>query len=176
MYPEKRLLFLCEACEAVKSMVPQFELIVIGAGPDAEIVKEFAATRDWVHYVGPKFGLERVPYFSVSQILLMPGLVGLSVLDSFALGTPMITTKYPFHSPEIDYLEDGENGLISNDNLTNYAQTVRDALADPGILSSLRNKGRISAQRYTVEAMVSNFAEGILKAMDAPPRDRTLAQ
>ena len=168
MYPEKRLPFLFEACEIVRQTIPQFELILIGAGPDSRLAEDFAATRDWVHYVGPRFSLERVPYFSLSHVFLMPGLVGLAVLDSFALGTPIITTKYPFHSPEIEYLENGRNGLISEDNIPAYAQSVIDAIRDPLLLPFLRDNATKDAEKYTVEAMVSNFADGILKVIDAP--------
>jgi len=166
MYSEKRLPFLFEACERVRSIIPEFELVLIGAGPHAGLVKEFAASREWVHYVGPKFGLEKVPLFSVSDVFLMPGLVGLAVLDSFALGTPLITTNFPFHSPEIEYLESGRNGLISDDNIAAYAETIVDALKNPRMLRCLRENGRKDIANYTVEAMVSNFAGGILKALD----------
>ncbi|MBB6145196.1 glycosyltransferase involved in cell wall biosynthesis [Silvibacterium bohemicum] len=168
MYPEKRLDFLFEACETVRREVPGFELILIGAGPDARIAEEFAATRPWVHYVGPMFGLERVTYFSLAEIFLMPGLVGLAVLDSFALGTPIVTTKYPFHSPEIDYVTDRQNGLISDDDVSAYARAVTGALTDPGLLPYLRDKAQQSAQTYTVEAMAAKFAAGVLQAIQAP--------
>ena len=168
MYSGKRLPFLFEACERVRKAIPQFELILIGAGPDSKLVEDFARGRDWVHYVGPKFSLDKVPYFSLSQAFLMPGLVGLAVLDSFALGTPIITTKYPHHSPEIEYIENGRNGLISEDDVSAYAKAVIEAIADPRILSRLRNNARTDAEKYTVEAMVSNFVGGILKVIDAP--------
>jgi glycosyltransferase involved in cell wall biosynthesis len=168
MYPEKRLPFLFEACDKVRKTMPQFELILIGAGPDSTLVKDFARDRDWVHYVGPKFGLDRVPYFSLSHAFLMPGLVGLAVLDSFALGTPIITTKYPRHSPEIEYVENGRNGLIAEDDVSAYAQAVIEAIADPQMLPHLRTNARKDAEKYTVEAMVSNFVGGILKVLDMP--------
>jgi glycosyltransferase involved in cell wall biosynthesis len=168
MYPEKRLPFLFKACEIVRQVLPQFELILIGAGPDSRLADDFARSRDWVHYVGPKFSLDKVPYFSLSHAFLMPGLVGLAVLDSFALGTPIITTKYPHHSPEIEYLENGRNGLTSEDDVTAYAQTVIDAIVDPQMLPCLRNNARKDADKYTVEAMISNFVGGILKVINAP--------
>lgn len=169
MYTEKRMSFLLKACEIVRQANPQFELILLGTGPDAALVKSFAAEHPWVHYAGPKLGLERVPYFAVSQVLLMPGAVGLVVLDSFALGTPIITTTYPFHGPEFEYIDNGVNGLISDDNLVSYARAVVDAIANPSALCSLEMRARQSATKYTVEAMVSNFTSGVLQALDSPP-------
>jgi glycosyltransferase involved in cell wall biosynthesis len=168
MYPDKRLPFLFEACEKVREVIPEFDLILIGAGPDSTLVEDFARSRDWIHYVGPKFSLDRVPYFSLSHAFLMPGLVGLAVLDSFALGTPIITTKYPRHSPEIEYIENGRNGLISEDDVSAYAEAVIEAIADPRVLPRLRKNARKDAEKYTVEAMISNFVGGILKVIAAP--------
>jgi glycosyltransferase involved in cell wall biosynthesis len=168
MYPEKRLPFLVEACKLIRQTIPDFEVILIGAGQDEGIVRDFAATHPWAHYLGPKFGLDRVPYFAISDLFLMPGLVGLAVLDSFALGTPMVTTDYPFHSPEIEYLEDGFNGLISQNSIESYAQKVIDTLQSATLLPTLRANAATSADLYTVEAMVGNFGNGILAAMEAP--------
>jgi glycosyltransferase involved in cell wall biosynthesis len=173
MYAEKRLPFLFEACDTVKRRVHDFRVILIGAGADARLAIEFAAARDWVHYVGPKFGTERIPYFAISDVFLMPGLVGLAVLDSFALGTPIVTTKYPFHSPEIEYLEHGKNGLISEDNVSSYSQAVIDLVLDPYKLRSPRENARHSGEKYSVEAMISNFAEGIVRALASELRTRS---
>ena len=42
---------------------------------------------------------------------LLPGAVGLGVLDSFAFDVPLVTVDLPYHGPEIDYVRDGENGV-----------------------------------------------------------------
>ncbi|RMD61178.1 glycosyltransferase, partial [Candidatus Parcubacteria bacterium] len=112
MYREKRLDFLVQVCDKIKQRVPEFQMLFLGAGPEAEKVQEAARRRDWVHYVGPKFGKERLVFFKLADVLLMPGLVGLVILDSFATQTPMITTNFPYHSPEIEYLQSGDNGLM----------------------------------------------------------------
>ena len=173
MYPEKRLPFLFEACDVVKRRVPNFKVTLIGAGPDARLANEFASGRDWVNYVGPKFGTDRIPYFALSDIFLMPGLVGLAVLDSFALGTPIVTTKYPYHSPEIEYLEHGKNGLISENDTSSYAQAIIDLILDPSKLQSLRENALRAVAKYSVETMISNFAQGIVRALARELRTRS---
>jgi len=99
----------------------------------------------------------------------MPGLVGLVVVDSFALGVPMVTTDYPFHSPEIDYLKNDENGLIVNcgQSAEVYAAAVARLLQDPARLERLRQGALASAPQYTIENMVANFAEGVVRALEA---------
>jgi glycosyltransferase involved in cell wall biosynthesis len=138
---------------------------VIGSGPDAYLVEEAAQHRKWLHYVGPKFGIEKVKYFKISSLFLMPGLVGLAVLDSFALETPTITTKYPFHSPEIEYLEEGVNAMITEDNVESYAQAVIEMLLHEHKRKVLVQGCKKAAAKYTIEQMAENFANGIIKCL-----------
>ena len=114
----------------MREAVPDFHLLIIGAGPDAGIAEAAAAELPWVHYAGPKFGAEKTALASLGRVFLMPGLVGLGVLDSFAYGTPMVTTDIPYHSPEIEYLRHGENGLIVADDVRTYAEAVTELLTD----------------------------------------------
>ena len=130
IYAEKRIGFLLEAAQQIRKKIPDFTLLVIGEGPERDLVREAAAEYPWIHDLGPMRNDEKLPYWMLSSLLLMPGLVGLVVVDSFALGVPMITTDYPFHSPEIDYLENGVNGLVvkCGDSVERYSEVVADLL------------------------------------------------
>lgn len=167
MYPEKRLEFLLKACIQIRRDISDFEMIFIGAGPEAKKVKAAADKFEWIHYVGPKFDDGKVPYFMLSRLFLMPGLVGLSILDAFALETPLITTNIPYHSPEIDYLVNGLNGVIvreSNDPSL-FASQVSRLLKDDKAREKLIAGCRAARGKYTIEEMVERFAEGIIKAL-----------
>lgn len=170
LYREKRLPFLIEACQLIRRDISDFELIVIGKGPEADYIECSARQFPWIHFVGPKSDEEKVPYWMLSRLLLMPGLVGLVVLDSFALGVPMITTDYPYHSPEISYLEDGKNGLIVEPwpDAEEYARRTVELFRDPERIERLARQALADADRYSVERMSANFADGVLKALAAP--------
>jgi glycosyltransferase involved in cell wall biosynthesis len=170
MYKEKRLEFLLQACRQLRERIPNFEIIFVGAGPDAHKVQRASMADRWMHYVGPKFDSDRVPYFKMADVFLMPGLVGLAVLDSFALETPMVTTQIPFHSPEIEYLKDGENGLITENTVSKFVVGVQKVISSHELLSRLKAGCRRSASQYGVEYMVNNFAEGIERALATPRR------
>ena len=161
MYKEKRLDFLLATCEMIRQNIPGFEMIFIGAGPDGNKVKKAAEIHKWIHYLGPKFGVERVPYFKLADVFLMPALVGLAILDTFAMQTPIITTNYPFHGPEIEYLVNGKNGLMVSYTLEEYSQKVIEILNNEVFLQELREGCRVSAFQYTLENMVFNFVKGI---------------
>lgn len=165
IYKEKRIDFLLEACRRIKKLAPGFEVVLIGAGPEAEKIKRFQAGRHWVHYLGPRFGGERVPYFKMAQGFLMPGAVGLSILDCFALETPMVTTPWAHHGPEIEYLIHGENGIVSGDSVEEFAAAFVKTVQEKETLKRLRMGCRKGAQQYTLENMVGNFGEGIEKAL-----------
>lgn len=167
MYEEKRLSFLLEAAQYVRRDLPDFELILLGSGPEREIVEKAAAHHSWIRYVGPKFDSEKVPYFALSKLQLMPGLVGLAVLDSFALAVPLVTTDVPFHSPEIEYLVDGYNGAIvrGSPSPRDYAEQVTRLLKDEPARRRLVHGARESATLYTVETMADRFADGVVSAL-----------
>lgn len=170
LYSNKRLEFLIEAAKQIREQVRDFELIVVGDGPDRRIVTDAAANNHWIHDVGPKNDEQKVPYWALSRLLLMPGGVGLVVLDSFALGVPMVTTDTCLHGPEIDYLKSGENGLMveCGESVNAYADAVVALLRDEDRLGRLRQGALASATEYTIEKMACNFADGVMQALAAP--------
>lgn len=167
IYEEKRIAFLVEACRRIRQLIPDFELVVIGTGVQADLIKAAAFEETWIKYVGPKFDRDKVPYFALAKVALMPGLVGLAVLDSFALEVPLVTTDIDFHSPEIEYLEDGINGVIVEDALNPfaYADVVAGLLTDEDRLATLRAGCREAQTKYTIEEMVTRFTAGVLEAL-----------
>ncbi|MEI8283829.1 MAG: glycosyltransferase family 4 protein [bacterium] len=171
LYPDKRVSFLLTACDLIRLQIPDFQLIVIGKGEAVHLVQEAALQTDWIHYLGAKSDEEKVPFWAISKVFLMPGLVGLAILDSFALGVPMVTTAYPYHSPEIDYLKNGVNGIMVEDwkNPAAYARAVIDLFRDEPRRQKIIEAGKADAEIYTIENMAENFADGILKALDLRP-------
>jgi len=172
LYDDKRLPFLVAACDRVRAALPGFELIVIGDGPEAPAVRTAAAGRPWMHVLGACFGAEKAQAMALGDALLLPGLVGLAILDGFALGLPLITADVPFHSHEVDYLVDGRNGVLVRDwrSADAYAGAVARTLGDPALLARLREGCRVAADTYTIEAMADHFAAGALAALGRPAR------
>jgi glycosyltransferase involved in cell wall biosynthesis len=166
----KRLPFLIAACLEIKKQVPDFEMIFVGAGPDQHLVEAAASEHFWIHYVGVKKGTEAVPYWALAKVCLNPGLVGLGILDCLALGVPIITSNVPYHSPEIDYLKPGVNGMMIDDlgDPRVFADNVTTLLADEERRESYAQAGQASVANLTNEAMVENFIQGILKCLSLP--------
>jgi L-malate glycosyltransferase len=139
-------------------------MIFMGSGIESYKVEDASKKYDWIHYVGSKFGKERVKFFKISLIQIMPYAVGLGVLDSFALETPMIITANPFHGPEIEYLENGINGFITKDNIDDYSQTIIETLKTRKYDDLIKGCKK-AAEVYTIENMVINFKKGVLSCL-----------
>ena len=170
IYSNKRIPFLLEAARQVRAQIPDFHLLVIGDGPERALVTAAALANPWIHDLGSKNDTGKVPYWAISKVLLMPGGVGLVVVDSFALGVPMVTTDTHFHGPEIDYLKSGKNGFLveCGDNVEAYAAEVVRLFQCPHELHLLRQGALDSVPEHSIERMVENFAAGVIAALDAP--------
>ncbi len=166
MYKEKRLDFLLECCRLIKKSLPDFYIVLIGDGPDSDLVEKFASENPWVIYVGSLTGTAKVRYFKLAKCQLMPGLVGLGILDSFALSVPLVTTNIDYHSPEISYLENDYNGLITENSIVNYSETVVRLFNDKALHKRLLIGCRDSASKFTVENMALNFTRGLVSIIN----------
>ncbi len=169
MYEEKRLPFLCEAAIRIRREVPDFELLLIGSGSHSHIAQEYAAKHSFIHAPGPMFDKDRAIALKLSDVFLMPGLVGLAVIDSFIGECPIVTTDYRHHSPELEYLKSGENGLIIPDDGSEatYADAVTNFLGDKILRKKMTSGCRASGQLYTAENMARNLANGMKQAVNA---------
>ena len=167
----KRLPFLLEAADNIAANVPQFELIVFGDGPLRPWLQSEAEIRPWLRYEGPSHGPERDKLFVSSELTLVPGPVGLVIVDSFAARAPVVTIDKSPHSPEVEYLQDGVNGrLLATGSAKQYAEAVTQLLKDRSLRKRLEDGCVRSSRKYTVETMVTNFASGIMAALDMPVR------
>lgn len=167
LYQEKRIKFLIDAVIQIKSRIPNFEIIIAGNGSDLSLVEEYSAQYDWLHYVGTVKGQDKAVLLSISKVMLNPGLVGLGILDAFVSKTPIVTTDCKLHSPEISYLNNGLNGIMTADSLDDYVSAVCDLLEDNNLYTKLVNGCEASAKLYTVENMAKNFTDGIEKCISS---------
>jgi len=168
MYRNKRLGLAIVAAEEVRRVVPSFVLILAGAGPDEGIAIEAARKHDFIRYVGPIFGRRKAAFFAISRLVVMPGLVGLGLVDAFHHGVPTVVTEYRYHSPEIVYLRDGENGIMAEDSREGLTQAMIRLATDDQMHDKLVAGCKIAAKKITIEEMVNRFTGGILAALESP--------
>lgn len=166
LYEDKRIDFLIEAAKRIRTRVPDFELVVVGAGPEAHLAEKAAEECSFIHAVGPLFGRDKAIALKAATTCLLPGAVGLAILDTFAAGCPLITTSAPGHGPEINYLDTGKNGILVDqaDSVEAYSDAVVRLMTDDQELERLKDGARKSADLYSIENMARHFSEGVIAA------------
>ena len=168
LYDHKLLPLLLSSAPVIANQVPQFTLVIVGGGPEIMLVREASRKNPAIIYAGPRFGRDLAVYYRMASVFLNPGLIGLAMLDAFASGLPVVTTDYPYHSPEIEYLEKDLNGLVTGSTPEEFGDGVTQLLLAPERLSRMREYASKSSSTYTIEAMVANFRDGILACLPGP--------
>lgn len=113
--------------------------------------------------------LGRVPssvvghYLKAVDISVMPGMTGLAIVHSFAVGLPYVTIESRMHSPEVEYLRSGENGLMTAADLPAFIAGVRKLVRDAVIRESMGRSAKDFALR---ELGVERQMAGFLSAME----------
>jgi glycosyltransferase involved in cell wall biosynthesis len=99
---------------------------------------------------------------------MLPAAVGLASVDGFAAGLPAITSEGPGHGPEIGYLEDGVNGLLTVREVGAYADAVGRVLESPALARQLSEGAEATASAITQQAAIERFSQGIASWVRAP--------
>lgn len=162
---EKNISFLLDAAIRLKSQGHDFRLLIIGDGPLNKQVQKAAVDHPWIIHTGPKFGREKALFFRMADLFLLPGAMGLAILDSFAFETPIVTIKYMYHGPEFEYIEEGYNAVVTENNLDDYTEQVSSLLTNPEKSTKLKSAAKQMIEKYNIQNMVDNFIEGIEEAL-----------
>lgn len=155
----KRIQFLAESLEVLWRVDPSIKVLVGGQGPEEYLLEDAYKRQQAVAlgYVGVE---KKALILRTSQAVCMPGRIGLVAVDALVARRPIITTSWPFHAPEVEYLIEGESRITSGDAPNHYAEAILkvvDAPPPEGIFDY-----------PTIEEMTENFATGILKMMSIP--------
>ena len=172
LYKAKMLEFLLDSLARARRKQP-LHVIVIGEGSGRDLLREFEKRNsEWVHYVGARYGREKAMYFRLAHLCLLPGAVGLAIVDAMAYETPLLTTRSRDHGPEIGYLEPGENGWMTDCSIEDYAEAISRLLGDTDARVRLVEGCRRTASRITLGNMVERFRRGTVSALEMAPRSR----
>ncbi|MBE0644935.1 MAG: glycosyltransferase family 4 protein [Bacteroidetes bacterium] len=110
-------------------------------------------------------------YLKNADVMIMPGYVGLGIVHGFAFGLPMITCRSteqgPFHSPEIEYLKDGENGFLCDSDPADIAAHIERLILDPDLLARMKeNALRTVREEASIDRLVDGFRQAIEYVLD----------
>jgi len=142
---------------------------IIGGGEAYHKLKNKFLNEDKVYFYGPLFCEEKVgKYLFISDLLLNPGYIGLSVVQSLFFGTPIFSFKKgasgPFHSPEIEYIHHGVNGYLAEPfNENELVTSIIDFLNDK---EKTLNWKINSIKKIEEEALIDRMEAGFIKAIE----------
>src|SRR3954451_17750914 len=171
--PPKRPALLLDVGRRVARDDPGFRLLVAGRWRDEQLLREAAEQEPWLRLVGRADARAKALLGAVGDLLLMPGRVGLVAVDSFLLEVPIVTTVWPLHAPEFEYLVDGENAIVADDDAESVAEAGRAVIADAPLHERLVGGCRAAARTYTLERSVDAFVSGVEAALAAGTRRRS---
>jgi glycosyltransferase involved in cell wall biosynthesis len=157
----KRLDFVFEASDMIRDLTRNASLLVAGDGPLRPRVEEFCAGRTWSHYIGRVGDAQKAILSKVAHVLINPGRVGLVAVDSLVMGVPLVTTQWPHHAPEFEYL-DARTCVVTPDKSMEFARAVFALLQDERQRERMSVAATLEARRYSVERTARIFAEGLL--------------
>jgi len=87
---------------------PDVGLILVG--PDSDGILNSLQGEN-IYKLGPMYGARKLDLLSAADVYCIPGAVGLSIVDAFHCGLPLVTEEGD-ESAEMMYLKDGRNGFI----------------------------------------------------------------
>jgi glycosyltransferase involved in cell wall biosynthesis len=164
----KRLPFLLQACARLSEEDDNFRLLIAGDGSDRKLVEGASETMGFVQYLGRVGGREKALAMRSSEVIAMPGRVGLLAVDSLVAGLPIVTTNWPWHAPEFEYLVPDRNSIVSEDTIDEFVRSMQLVLSDPDRLESLVSECLRSAGDLGVDVMSAKFLDGLQRAVANP--------
>lgn len=148
--------------DRLRDICPGASLHIAGDGPLRSQCEAAARQYDWVHYHGPKRGNELKDVALTSDLALLPGRVGLAIVEMASVGLPLATLATSLHGAEISYMRDGVNGLFLSPDLDKAAKQLDSLLTDRPALDRMRTQALAIADQHTVHDMAANYANGVL--------------
>lgn len=156
----KRIDFLAAALDILWTTDPDVRVLVGGIGALSAALDP-AVSRGQVIMMGYVDAKGQALLGYASAALVMPGRIGLVAVDALVLGLPILTTSWPYHAPEAEFLLEGESRFTSDDNVYAYASLIRKFLS-----KTVTQEEKDNHWTYpTIDAMVDNFSDGVMKML-----------
>jgi len=149
---EKKIHLLIEAMEVLRKSNQNIFCTILGDGQEKDNLQKLVQEKkltSFINFTGAKFGKEAHKFLLESDLYIIPGAVGLSIVHGFSFGLPILTSdNEQIHRPEIDLLERGINGDFYIDGSPNSlaAKIIEWKL-------KLKREGRIKYAKNCIESI-----------------------
>ncbi len=150
----KQTQLLAESLDVLWLHHPDVHVAIGGQGADAHLFDP-SVRRGQVTMLGRVIGARKAGLLATARAIANPGRIGLLAVDALVAQRPIVTTRWPFHGPEVEYLSPGINLHVAESDPDSFAGMVANvAYAMP--------TDEPSAWVYpNMDDMVRNFSTGI---------------
>lgn len=109
------------------------DVLVIGDGEERDRLEALASGASNIRFAGAidPADIRLARAMKLCRAVVIPGYLGLAINHAFAHGRPVITRKHDFHSPEIEYLTDGQDSLLIAGDEALFHEGLKAFLAMP---------------------------------------------
>lgn len=163
----KNLLYAMEYMQKEHKEI-KIHLNIVGDGSERENLEEYVKQSKLENIIFHGFIFDEAKIaemFCVSDLFVMPGYVGLAIVHAFCFGLPIITENIDYHSPEIQYLEDGINGyFIEENNIKALVNKLIYLALDKDKLHEMSNSALATANgKASIHNMIKMMHNGFKK-------------
>lgn len=162
---EKNPQFVISAVRELRHEGFSVRALFIGDGPALQelrscLLGESEDVQASIKLLGRVSVSEVTPILKASDISVMPGMTGLAIVHSFAVGVPYVTIESPLHSPEIEYLISDVNGIITKNSNQSFIGGVRTLIKNPELRTKMGASGNLYAlANLGINKQMSGFEE-----------------
>lgn len=158
---------LIDLYKIISKKIDNIELHIVGNGPmmgELKMKTKNLRIRFWGG-INEDEATGKMLY--ASDLMVMPGYLGLSIVHAFCFGCPVVSQKQgvngPFHSPEIEYVIDGKTGFLTPyDNNKLMAEIIIDYLLDEAKSKEMKQEIRKMIEKVcSLDNMIRGFSEAI---------------
>lgn len=153
------------AMKEVARRLPGSHLVVVGDGPYAAKLREFAkanGVEDVVKFTGLLSERDKMATCARSSVLIQPSIsegFGISVLEGFASSLPVVASDVP---PLTELVEDGENGIcVPPHDEGAWARGIEKLLTDRELSKEFGAKGRAKVEARFSTERVAEMLEAV---------------
>ena len=138
---------------------PDFGLILVGPDPEGLLNRIEGGN---IFKLGPIYGEEKFALLSSADVYCLPGAVGLSIVDAFHCGLPLITEEGD-ESAEIMYLKNGVNGfVVPRGNIPEMAEKLRLLLDNDALRRQFSDAAkREMAENGNIDKLCAGFRDAL---------------
>ena len=134
------------------------DIIIFGQGSEEDELRRLAkGLSNVVFHAHHDLKLARA--LRIGAAIVVPGYLGLAVTHGFAHGIPTLTRRGQLHSPEIEYLEDGINGLLLPEDPEAFFSALDGFINDRELQMKLSEGAKQAAGCFSMINMARTFDE-----------------